>query len=116
MTCVALAALGAAQVAYYTSTNTLVQLLSPARLRGRILSFYVLTSIGISPLGSLLAGAVAEEIGAPLTLAAGGALTLVALAVLLAWQPDLWHLRVAGMSTSDGALQPREDAAASSAG
>lgn len=116
LTCVALAALGAAQVAYYTSTNTLVQLLSPARLRGRILSFYVLTSIGISPLGSLLAGAVAEEIGAPLTLAAGGALTLVALAVVLAWQPDLWHLRVAGMSTSDGALQPREDAAASSAG
>lgn len=116
VTCVALAFLGAAQVAYYTSTNTMVQLLSPARLRGRILSFYVLTSIGISPLGSLLAGGVAEVVGAPLTLAGGGALTLVALGVVLAWHPDLWRLRVAGVETKDGALRPSGDAAPSAAG
>ena len=112
VTCVALAALGAAQVAYYTSTNTLVQLLSPGRLRGRILSFYVLTSIGISPLGSLLAGGVAEEVGAPVTLAAGGALTLVALGAVLAWHPELWRLRLRAVSTTDGALRPAGDAVA----
>jgi len=116
VTCLALAALGAAQVAYYTSTNTLVQLLSPARLRGRILSFYVLTSIGISPLGSLAAGAVAEAVGAPATLAAGGVLTLVALGAVLAWHPDLWRLRLQAVSTAEGALRPREDPAASPAG
>jgi MFS family permease len=115
VTCVALAALGAAQVAYYTSTNTLVQLLSPARLRGRILSFYVLTSIGISPLGSLLAGAIAEVIGAPLTLAAGGALTLVALGTVLAWHPELWRLKLRAVSMTDGALRPAGDGVSSTA-
>ena len=87
LTCVALAGLGGAQVAYYTSTNTLIQLLSPGRLRGRIMSIYVLTSIGVSPIGSLLAGGVAQVIGAPATLAAGGALTVAALAIVVAWYP-----------------------------
>ncbi|MBF6606385.1 MAG: MFS transporter [Chloroflexi bacterium] len=110
VTCGALAILGASQVAYYTGTNTLVQLLSPARLRGRILSFYVLTSIGVSPLGSLVAGGVAEVIGAPLTLVAGGGLTIIALGVVLAWYPDLWRLRVAAVETPEGALRPVTEA------
>ena len=107
LTCLALAGLGAAQVAYYTSTNTLIQLLSPARLRGRILSIYVLTSIGVSPLGSLLAGGIAQLIGAPATLAGGGVLTVVALISLIGLYPALWNLRVAGIETESGALRPR---------
>ena len=107
VTCLALAALGGAQVAYYTSTNTLLQLQSPGRLRGRIMSIYVLTSIGVSPLGSLLAGGVAQVIGAPATLAAGGVLTIVALLCVIAWYPDLWRLHVEGIETDGGALRPR---------
>lgn len=107
LTCVALAALGWAQVAYYTSTNTLIQLLSPGRLRGRIMSIYVLTSIGVSPIGSLLAGGVAQLIGAPITLAAGGILTIVALGLVSAWYPDLWHLHVEGIETESGAIRPK---------
>ena len=107
LTCVALAILGASQVAYYTSTNTLVQLLAPARLRGRIVSIYVLTSIGVSPIGSLLAGGVAQGIGAPLTLAAGGVLTIVSLLIVGAWYPGLWRLHVEGVETEGGALRPK---------
>ncbi len=107
LTCVALAVLGASQVAYYTSTNTLIQLLSPGRLRGRIMSIYVLTSIGISPLGSLLAGGVAQVIGAPFTLAAGGVLTVVSLLLVAWWYPDLWRLHVEGIETESGALRPK---------
>ncbi len=107
LTCIALAVLGASQVAYYTSTNTLIQLLAPARLRGRIVSIYVLTSIGVSPIGSLLAGGVAEALGAPLTLAAGGVLTIVSLLVVGAWYPGLWRLHVEGVETESGALRPR---------
>jgi MFS family permease len=107
LTCVALALLGASQVAYYTSTNTLIQLLSPGRLRGRIMSIYVLTSIGISPIGSLLAGGVAEVIGAPLTLAAGGVLTIQALLLVAWWYPELWQLHVEGIETESGALRPK---------
>jgi MFS family permease len=107
VTCLALAVLGGAQVAYYTSTNTLIQLLSPGQLRGRIMSIYVLTSIGVSPLGSLLAGGVAQVAGAPATLAAGGALTILALLGLMAWYPDLWRLHVEGIETEGGALRPK---------
>ena len=56
---VALAVLGASQVAYYSTTNTLLQVLVPARLRGRVNSLYVLTSIGLMPLGNLVSGALA---------------------------------------------------------
>ena len=82
----ALAVLGACQVAYYATANTLIQLLVPGRLRGRVLSLYVLASIGIMPLGNLLAGAVAERWGATVALAGGGLLTLmVVVAVWLAF-------------------------------
>ena len=107
LTCIALAILGASQVAYYTSTNTLIQLLSPGRLRGRIISIYVLTSIGISPIGSLLAGGVAEVIGAPVTLAAGGVLTVVSLLLVAWWYPGLWKLHVEAIETESGALRPK---------
>jgi MFS family permease len=78
----ALAALGACQVAYYATANTLIQILVPGRLRGRVLSLYILTSLGIIPFGNLLAGAVAERWGATVALAGGGVLTVVIVAVV----------------------------------
>jgi MFS family permease len=92
--CVALAALGASQVAYYTSTQTLVQLLSPARYRGRILSVQTLGALGLLPVGSLAAGVSADRIGPHVTLLAGAGLTLIALLAILAWCPELWTLRL----------------------
>ncbi len=84
----ALAVLGACQVTYYATTNTLLQMLVPGRLRGRVLSLYIMTSWGAIPIGNLLAGAVAERFGAPVALAGGGLITLaVALAVAVAYQP-----------------------------
>ena len=83
-----LAVLGASQVAYYATTNTLLQVIVPARLRGRVLSLYILTSWGAIPIGSLLAGTVAERFGAPSALAGGGLVTLfVAAVVALAYRP-----------------------------
>ena len=78
ITMAALAVLGASQVAYYSTTNTLLQVRVPPRLRGRVHSLYVLTSIGLLPIGNLVAGAVAERLGVPFVLAIGGVLTLVA--------------------------------------
>ena len=45
-------------------------------MRGRVMSFYTLSLMGIAPFGSLLAGAVATRIGAANTVAAGGLLCL----------------------------------------
>jgi MFS family permease len=60
------------------ASNTLVQSIVPDRMRGRLMSFYAMSLMGMAPFGSLLAGAVASHIGAPCTVAAGGALCVVA--------------------------------------
>jgi MFS family permease len=93
LSCLALAALGASQVAYYATTNTLIQVLVAPRLRGRVLSLYILTSLGVIPFGNLLAGAVAERFGAPLALAGGGSATLAILVAVAVAFPVLRRLR-----------------------
>jgi hypothetical protein len=40
--------------------------------RGRVMSFYVMAFRGMTPFGSLLAGGLANKIGAPNTLMIGG--------------------------------------------
>jgi MFS family permease len=90
---VALAVLGAAQVAYYTTTNTLIQVLVPARLRGRVMSLYILTSLGVIPFGNLLAGLIAERFGPTLALAGGGFLTLVSVGFVAVAYPQVLRVR-----------------------
>ena len=73
---VGLAVLGCFSTTYYTTTNTLLQLIVPGRMRGRVMSLYILTSTGFIPLGNILAGVIAERIGAPTTLAGMVSITL----------------------------------------
>ena len=72
----ALLLIGMFQVQFYSTTNVLIQVLVPARLRGRVLSLYLLTSIGMIPVANLIGGAIAEGIGVQSVLAAGGVLTV----------------------------------------
>lgn len=53
-------------------TNTLLQAMSPDRLRGRVMALYSMMFMGLAPLGSLFAGGVADRIGSPWTVAIGG--------------------------------------------
>jgi len=57
---------------HLVATNTLIQSMVPDRLRGRVLSFYSMISIGMAPFGAFIAGACAERWGAPLTVGVGG--------------------------------------------
>jgi predicted MFS family arabinose efflux permease len=52
--------------------NTIMQTILAEDKRGRVMSFYSLSFMGILPFGSLAAGALADKIGAPLTAVAGG--------------------------------------------
>jgi MFS family permease len=54
------------------ATNTVVQTVVPEPLRGRVMAFYTVAFLGTAPVGSLIAGLLAERIGAPLTIAIGG--------------------------------------------
>jgi MFS family permease len=73
------------------SSNTLIQSMVPDRLRGRVMAVYSMMLMGMSPIGSLLAGAAADHIGAPLTVAAGGGICTIAAFVFWLRLP---HLRV----------------------
>jgi predicted MFS family arabinose efflux permease len=55
------------------ASNTVLQTIVDEDKRGRVMSFYSMAFQGITPFGSLFAGMVASRIGAPYTLAIGGA-------------------------------------------
>jgi MFS family permease len=54
------------------STNTILQTIVTDQHRGRVMSYYAMAFVGMAPFGSMLAGALASNIGAPYTLLAGG--------------------------------------------
>ena len=60
------------------STNTVLQTIVEDRLRARVVSIYMMSFLGVTPLGALFAGMVAESIGPPATLALGGTFALAA--------------------------------------
>jgi MFS family permease len=82
---VALAVMGGCQVAYYATTNTLVQLLVPRPLRGRVMSLYIISSTGFMPVGNLIVGPIADRFGVQATLAGCAAGTLLVCG-LVAWR------------------------------
>jgi len=53
------------------SSNTLIQTMVPDHLRGRVMSVYSMMFMGMAPFGALMGGALADRLGAPLTVAAG---------------------------------------------
>jgi MFS family permease len=54
------------------ATNTIVQTITEEHLRGRVMAFYAMAFLGTAPLGSLLAGVLAERLGEPVTIMLGG--------------------------------------------
>lgn len=58
-------------------SNTLIQVMVPDALRGRVMAVYSMMFMGMAPIGALLGGALAERLGAPLTVAIGGSASLL---------------------------------------
>ena len=69
---VALVPAGFCMMLQMGSANTLLQVMVPNRLRGRVMALYSMMFVGMAPIGALLAGVVAAKIGAPRTVAIGG--------------------------------------------
>jgi MFS family permease len=74
---VALVIAGFTMMMQFTSINTLIQAMVPDQLRGRVMSLYSMMFLGMTPIGSLLAGKIADHIGAPFTVTMGGVASLV---------------------------------------
>jgi MFS family permease len=54
-----------------SASNTLIQAIVPDELRGRVMAVYSMMFMGMAPFGALVAGALADRIGAPVTVALG---------------------------------------------
>ncbi len=73
--------------------NTLVQLASPDRLRGRVMSVYSLVFQGMQGAGRMQAGLTETAIGAPLSIAIGALVSLVyGLFVFFKW-PEIRRMK-----------------------
>ena len=69
--------IGLFAVSQNATTNTLIQIVVPDRLRGRVMSAYMMIFQGIMPFGNLQAGFAAEHWGSPLAVRVGGGIALV---------------------------------------
>jgi MFS family permease len=82
-----LALLGGAMMSSSSLVNTLMQKSAPDRLRGRVISLYALAWLGLVPIGSLLAGFIAERFGPAAALWVGALGIFATLAILAAVRP-----------------------------
>ncbi len=64
---------GAGFMIQMASSNTIIQTVVQEQLRGRVMAFYTMAFLGTAPIGSLLAGVIADRIGAAHTITLGGA-------------------------------------------
>jgi MFS family permease len=78
-----LVAVGGGMMMQMATSNTILQTVTDEDKRGRVMSFYTMAFMGMGPFGALLAGTLAEHLGAPVTVALGGLSVMIG-AVLFA--------------------------------
>jgi MFS family permease len=95
------------------SSNTLIQAMVPDELRGRVMAAYSMVFIGMGPLGALFGGALADRLGAPVTVAIGAVASLGGAAIFWSHLPQI---RIEGrrllMAQAMAAGDPSESLAA----
>lgn len=83
----ALAAAGWFMIVFFATANTSIQLRAPDALRGRIMGIYSLCFIGLTPLGSLMAGGIAKLTSATFAVAFGSVICVIAALVTMKLVP-----------------------------
>ena len=75
---------GTALMVVFSTVTSLVQLIAPNEMRGRVMSIYMLAFRGGMPLGSLVSGWLATYLGAPLVIGINGLLLIAVAGYFLA--------------------------------
>jgi len=78
MFALALIPVGLTMLTYTTASNSTTQLNTSAEMRGRVMGLYMMIFLGGTPLGSPLAGWIAEDFGPRISMISGGLISLVA--------------------------------------
>ncbi|MGH9563376.1 MAG: MFS transporter [Terracidiphilus sp.] len=86
---VTVAIAGAGMMQGMAASNTVIQTLVSEDKRGRVMSYYTMAFVGMAPFGSLLAGWMANLIGAPWTVIANGAAVVLGAAWFFTRLPAL---------------------------
>jgi predicted MFS family arabinose efflux permease len=77
LSCILIFFAGAMLLAVFTSIGSLVQMIAPDNMRGRVLSVYNVAFRGGMPVGSLVVGALVREFTAPVVLTWNGVLLTI---------------------------------------
>jgi len=80
---------GVAMMVQMAASNTILQTLVDEDKRGRVMSFYTMAFFGTIPFGSLLAGTLADRIGAPDTILVGGGACIIGALLYMRELPEL---------------------------
>ncbi|MBZ5496700.1 MAG: MFS transporter [Acidobacteriia bacterium] len=71
------------------STNTLIQSTVSNTMRGRVMGIYSMMFLGLAPFGSLIAGFMAQHLGAPVAVFFCGSASMIAAAIFSLRRPAL---------------------------
>jgi len=96
----ALVPTGVAMLTFTTAANSSTQLSTSPEMRGRVMGLYMLVFLGGTPIGSPLAGWVAEVAGARLSMIAGGVISMLATVVITAVLARNGNVRVRSYTRS----------------
>jgi MFS family permease len=94
------------------SSNTLIQMMIPDALRGRVMSVYSMMFMGMAPIGALIGGTLAHHVGAPLAVALGGGGCL-AVGLIFALRLPQWKQGAQVLYRSEEAARKVESVASS---
>jgi MFS family permease len=79
LSCLLLAPVGFCLIASMASANTILQMICPDHLRGRVMALYSMMFMGMAPFGALIAGSLAHMIGAQATVTLCGVACILVL-------------------------------------
>jgi MFS family permease len=106
---VLLAVAGAADIVSEVFRSTIVQLIVPDRLRGRLSSIFIAQVTGSPRLGDAEAGAVAAVSSPAISVVTGGIACLIGTVLIARARPELGRWTMASWERSDETVEAREE-------
>jgi MFS family permease len=81
---------GYCQISFVATANNRIQTITPDHLRGRVMALYAQALIGVGPVGSTQAGALATLFGAPWAMAIGAAIAGIVILAIRLLRPEVF--------------------------